>query len=57
MKSRAFSWEIKDIITQFIAAFDDVVIGRYNRERQEQDRIEVGYVYQPKRRVIHDLQN
>ena len=57
MKSRAFSWEIKDIITQFIAAFDDVVIGRYNSARQEQDRIEVGYVYQPKRRVIHDLQN
>ena len=57
MKNRAFSWEIHDIIAQFMAAFDDVVIGRYNRQREEKDRIEVGYVYQPKRRVVHDLQN
>lgn len=57
MKNRAFSWEIHDIIAQFMAAFDDVVIGRYNRQREERDRIEVGYVYQPKRRVVHDLQN
>jgi len=57
VESRAFSWEVKDIITQFIAAFDDVVIGRYNRDREEQDKVEVGYIYQPKRRVIHDLQN
>jgi hypothetical protein len=57
VKNRAFSWEIHDIIAQFMAAFDDVVIGRYNRQREEKDRIEVGYVYQPKRRVVHDLQN
>ena len=57
MKNRAFSWEIHDIVAQFMAAFDDVVIGRYNRQREEKDRIEVGYVYQPKRRVVHDLQN
>lgn len=57
MKSRAFSWEIHDIIAQFMSAFDDVVIGRYNRQREEKDRIEVGYVYQPKRRVVQDLKN
>ena len=57
MKSRAFSWEIHDIIAQFMAAFDDIVIGRFNKNREEKDRIEVGYVYQPKRRVIHDLEN
>lgn len=57
MKSRAFSWEIQDIVAQFMSAFDDVVIGRYNRQREEKDRIEVGYVYQPKRRVVNDLQN
>lgn len=57
MKSRAFSWEIHDIVAQFMAAFDDVVIGRYNRQREEKDRIEVGYVYQPKRRVVNDLEN
>lgn len=57
MKSRAFSWEIQDLITQFIAAFDDVVIGRFNKLRQERDRIEVAYVYQPKARVLHDIEN
>lgn len=57
MKSRAFSWEIHDLIGQFIAAFDDVVIGRFNRAREEKDRIEVAYVYQPKARVLHDIEN
>lgn len=57
MKNRAFHWETKDIIAQFIAAFDDVVIGRYNRDREERDTIAVAYVYSPKRRVIHDLEN
>lgn len=57
MKSRAFNWEIHDLIGQFIAAFDDVVIGRFNRNRVEQDRIEVAYLYQPKARVLHDIEN
>ena len=57
MKSRAFSWEIHDLVGQFIAAFDDVVIGRFNRSREEKDRIEVAYVYQPKARVLHDIEN
>ena len=57
MKNRAFNWEIHDLIGQFIAAFDDVVIGRFNRNRVEQDRIEVAYLYQPKARVLHDIEN
>jgi hypothetical protein len=57
VKSRAFSWEIHDLVGQFIAAFDDVVIGRFNRNREEKDRIEVAYVYQPKARVLHDIEN
>jgi len=57
VKSRAFSWEIHDLVGQFIAAFDDVVIGRFNRSREEKDRIEVAYVYQPKARVLHDIEN
>ncbi len=48
MKSRAFHFEIKDVITQFIAAFDDIVIGRYNKNRSEVDKIDVRYVYAPK---------
>lgn len=33
MKNRAFHFEIKDLLTQFIAAFDDTVISRFNKDR------------------------
>ena len=45
------------MLTQFVAAFDDVVIGRFNKDREEKDRIEVRYVYAPKQRVLHDIIN
>lgn len=57
MKSNPFHFEIKDLLIQFVAAFDDVIIGRFNRERQLMDRIGVKYVYAPKQRVLHDLVN
>jgi hypothetical protein len=57
MKKNPFHFEIKDLLIQFVAAFDDVVIGRYNRARELQDRIAVKYVYAPKQRVLHDLVN
>jgi len=57
MKGDPFYFEIKDVLTQFIAAFDDVVISRYNKERVIKDKIQVRYVYAPKQRVIHDLIN
>jgi hypothetical protein len=57
MKKNPFHFEIKDVITQFISAFDSVVISRYNKDRISKDKIQVKYVYAPKRRVIHDLLN
>ena len=45
------------MLTQFVAAFDDIVIGRFNKDRQEQDRINVRYVYAPKQRVLYDMVN
>lgn len=45
------------MVTQFIAAFDDIVIGRYNKNRQEVDQINVRYVYAPKERVMYDIIN
>jgi len=45
------------MVTQFIAAFDDVVISRYNKDREEQDQINVRYIYAPKQRVLHDIIN
>ena len=57
MKKNPFHFEIKDLLIQFVAAFDDVVIGRYNRARELQDQLAVKYVYAPKQRVLHDLVN
>ena len=57
MKGDPFYFEIKDVLTQFIAAFDDVVISRYNKDRAVKDKIQVRYVYAPKQRVLHDLIN
>ena len=45
------------MLTQFVAAFDEIVIGRFNRDRQEQDRIKARYIYAPNQRVLHDLIN
>ena len=57
MKNQAHYFEIKDIVTQFVAAFNNVVIKRFNKDRVEQDQINVRYVYSPKDRVLHDLVN
>ncbi len=57
MKLDPFYFEIKDLMTQFVAAFDDVVIKRYNKSREVQDKIQVRYVYAPKQRVLHDIIN
>lgn len=57
MKSDAFYFEIKDIMTQFVAAFNNIVIKRHNKERDVRSRIHVRYVYAPKQRVVHDLTN
>lgn len=57
MNRRPFYFEIKDLLTQFVAAFDDVVIGRFNKEREERDRIKVRYLYAPKQRVLYDIIN
>tara|TARA_R110000824_G_scaffold78371_3_gene197881 strand:+ start:2863 stop:4059 length:1197 start_codon:yes stop_codon:yes gene_type:complete len=57
MKNRAFHFEIKDLLTQFVAAFDDAVISRYNKSRQKKSNIEVRYVFAPKQRVMYDIIN
>mgnify|MGYP003648875223 CR=1 FL=1 len=45
------------MITQFIAAFDDIVINRYNKSRDVVDKIQVRYLYAPKERVVYDIVN
>lgn len=57
MKQSPFYFEIKDLLTQFVAAFDDIVIKRYNDNRRAEDQIQVRYVYSPKQRVMYDIVN
>lgn len=57
MKNQGFYWEIKDILTQFVAAFDDAVIKRYDKNRNARETIEVRYVMAPKERVLYDIVN
>ena len=57
MKDQAFSFEIKDVLIQFVAAFDDIIIKRYNEKREEVNKIQVRYVYSPKSRVLYDIVN
>lgn len=57
MKNQSYHFEIKDIVTQFVAAFNDVTINRYNKDKDIVDKIAVRYVYSPKERVLHDLVN
>lgn len=40
-----------------MAAFDNVVIRRYNKNRESQSKLQVRYVYSPKQRVMFDLVN
>ena len=57
MKKETYNFEIKDLLTQFIAAFDDTVIKRFNRDRTERQKVEVRYVLAPKQRVMYDVVN
>lgn len=57
MRDRAFYFELHDLLIQFIAAFDDVTIGRHNKEREEKEQIKVRYLHAPKERVMQDIVN
>jgi hypothetical protein len=58
MNKQSFAFEIQDLITQFLAAFNNVVIDRYEgKNRVKGQKIQVRYVYAPKQRVLYDLIN
>jgi len=57
VKNQTFHFEIKDIMTQFVAAFDNIIIKRFNDLRQPQSALQVRYVYSPKQRVLYDIVN
>jgi hypothetical protein len=57
MERQGFNFEIKDLLTQFLAAFDGTVIKRYDKNRVPREDIEVRYVLAPKQRVMYDIVN
>jgi hypothetical protein len=57
VKSTPYFFEIKNLLVQFLAAFNNVVIKRYNENREAGQTVQVRYVYAPKQRVIYDLVN
>jgi len=57
MRWKSTYFEIQDLIIQFANAFDSIVIGRYNKNREQKDRIFVRYLYAPKQRVLYDIIN
>ena len=57
MKNYTYNFEIKDLLTQFVAAFDDTVIKRFNRAGTPEQEVDVRYVFAPKQRIMHDVVN
>lgn len=58
MKSQSYNFELDDLLALFVTALDGTIINRYHAQtRNPADQIEVGYVYSPKQKVLHDLVN
>jgi hypothetical protein len=57
LKKSPYFFEIKDLLIQFLAAFNNVVIKRFNADREIGQTLQVRYVYAPKERVIYDIVN
>jgi hypothetical protein len=57
MQQNPYFFEIKNLLIQFLAAFNNVVIKRFNSKREIGQTVQVRYVYAPKERVIYDIVN
>lgn len=57
MNNDAFHFEVKDILLQFVAAFDDARVKRFNASRTNTQQVAVRYIFGPKDRIIHDIVN
>lgn len=57
MQKYTFHNEVRDLLAQFLQAFDGAIVKRYNNNRVVGNNIAVRYVYAPKQRVLHDLIN
>ena len=57
MKNRYYGFELKDMIRQFITAFNSVIVNRYNKDKAVVDQIKTGFYYGPKERALQDIVN
>ena len=60
MRNYTFGWETQTVLEQFIGAFNDIVIRRYDNQKNivpSVSAIKVNYVYAPKTRVFNVLNN
>jgi len=55
MRKYTYDFELEQMFTMFMSAMDDVIVKRYNHDREPQDQIKVRFVYAPKQRVLLDL--
>ena len=57
MKNQYYGFELKDMVRQFITAFNSIVINRYNKSKTVVDQLKVGFYYGPKERALNDVVN
>lgn len=60
MKNYTYNWEIQTLLEQFVGAFNDVIVKRYDVDKNQiapLSGFKVSYVYGPKQRVFSTLQN
>lgn len=57
MKNYTYHFEIEDILQQFAAGLNDIIVKRYNDNREPQDQIHVNFLYSPKTRTINEIIN
>mgnify|MGYP006266829859 CR=1 FL=1 len=57
MQQYNYHWEIKDLLTQFLQAFDGAIVKRFDNQRNPGAAVAVRYVYSAKQRVLHDMVN
>jgi len=57
LKNYTYNFEVKDLLTQFVAAFDDTVVKRYDKNNNTRQEVAVRYVFAPKQRIMYDIVN
>jgi len=60
VKNYTYNWEIQTLLEQFVSAFNDVIVKRYDNQKTlipPTSGLKASYVYGPKQRIFNTLQN